>query len=309
VAARESAPVSAGPTVSVLVPAWNRLAYLRPCVESVLAQTFTDWELIIADDGSDAGTRDWLETLRDHPRIKLLFLAHTGNPGAVRNAAAREARGEWLAFLDSDDVWLADKLELQLAAMHADASRHWGYGAVDLIDPTGKVMPAPPTWKDRFPQGDILEEVIRWRAGIPMPTVIVRRGLFIKVGGFDEAHPMFEDFDLWFRLAHASGAVAVESLLAHVRLHGEHYSWRGERAFREWIGLFERWKPRFTARRLQCALEAQCVWCTVLLALDQAAAGDRVAALHTYFSRRNAWRHLRWWTGALRLCMRCVKGS
>jgi glycosyltransferase involved in cell wall biosynthesis len=292
--------------VSVLVPCWNRLEYLRPCVDSVLTQTFTDWELIIADDGSDAGTRAWLETLRGHPRIKLLFLAHTGNPGVVRNAAACQARGEWLAFLDSDDVWLPDKLVRQLAAMRTDPARHWGYGAVDLIDPAGNIMTPPPSWHDRFPQGDILEDVIRWRAGIPMPTVIVKRSLFIKVGGFDEAHPMFEDFDLWFRLADASGAVAVESLLAHVRMHGEHYSWRGERAFREWIGFFERWKARLTAPHLQRALEAQCVWCTVLLALQQAGGGRRVEAWHTFFSRPHAWRHLRWWTGALRLCKRCV---
>src|SRR5687768_13275178 len=104
------------PEVSVVLSTFNRLNYLRESVDSVCAQSFRDWELIIADDGSAEATTDFLSTLAD-PRIKVLLLQHSGNPATVRNAAIREARGRFVAFIDSDDLWLPLKLERQLAAM------------------------------------------------------------------------------------------------------------------------------------------------------------------------------------------------
>src|ERR1700732_1465702 len=103
------------PVVSIILPTFNRLKYLRPAIDSVFAQTLADWELLIADDGSDEETRAYLEHLGGLPRVKLIWLAHSGNPSAVRNAALREARGDYIAFLDSDDVWLPSKLERQVA--------------------------------------------------------------------------------------------------------------------------------------------------------------------------------------------------
>src|ERR1700675_1890440 len=83
------------PEVSVVLPTFNRLKYLRAAVDSVLAQTFTDWELIVADDGSEGETAAYVAALANQPRVKVLRLAHTGNPGAVRNAACPAARGEY----------------------------------------------------------------------------------------------------------------------------------------------------------------------------------------------------------------------
>src|SRR5262245_55647877 len=103
----DSAP---SPVVSIVLPAFNRLVYLRAAVASVFKQSFTDWELIIGDDGSDEDTRAYLGTLDQPPRVKVLWLAHTGNPAVVRNAALLEAKGEFVAFIDSDDEWLPDKL-------------------------------------------------------------------------------------------------------------------------------------------------------------------------------------------------------
>lgn len=88
------------PVISIVLPTFNRLQYLPSAVESVFAQTWPDWELIIVDDGSDAATRDYLRTLHDPPQVNVMWLPHTGNPGAVRNAGLREARGEFIAFLN-----------------------------------------------------------------------------------------------------------------------------------------------------------------------------------------------------------------
>jgi glycosyltransferase involved in cell wall biosynthesis len=295
------------PTVSVIMPSFNRLAYLRQAAASVFAQSFTDWELIVADDGSDPETRRYLQTLQDLPRVVLLLLPHSGIPGAVRNAAARVARGEWLAFLDSDDLWHPSKLATQLAVMRANPQRLWSFGAIERIDAAGSVIARSRRRPQPRPQGDILEHVIRWRAGIAMPTVMVKRELFLQTGGFDQSQPMFEDFDLWLRLAAASPASAVDTPLVSVRFHGDHFSSHGERALQDWIELFERWKPRLAAPRLQRALEAQCVNCTIGIARLQAMGGRRLDAFRTLFGARpGAWRLAAWWSGALRVALRCT---
>jgi glycosyltransferase involved in cell wall biosynthesis len=97
--------VIAPPLVSVVIPTFNRERYLRDAVASVLAQTYDRWELVIVDDGSTDGTRGYLETLGDG-RIRPILGPRGGNPAAPRNLGARTARGAYLAFLDSDDLWL-----------------------------------------------------------------------------------------------------------------------------------------------------------------------------------------------------------
>src|SRR5579872_455926 len=95
--------------VSVIVPTFNRLRFLKPAIESVYAQTYADWDMTIADDGSDDETRVYLSSLRGL-RTRVLQLDHTGNPSYVRNVAIGAATGHYLAFLDSDDVWAPTKL-------------------------------------------------------------------------------------------------------------------------------------------------------------------------------------------------------
>src|SRR5688500_16163655 len=127
------------PAVSAVIPTYNRLPLLMQAVESVRAQTFGDWELVVADDGSTDGSAEAVEGLGD-PRIRVLRLPHTGNAGAVRNAGVAASGGEWLAFLDSDDVWLPQRLELQLAAVR-DANVQWSYAGAELMDSAGRPLP------------------------------------------------------------------------------------------------------------------------------------------------------------------------
>jgi len=112
------------PGVSIILPTFNRTRFLTAAVESVMAQTYADWEMIIADDGSGEQTRDYLRALRD-PRIRVLWLEHCGNPARVRNAGIEAAGGRYLAFLDSDDLWAPTKLQRQLAAMGLRPSSRW----------------------------------------------------------------------------------------------------------------------------------------------------------------------------------------
>src|SRR6476659_3353634 len=100
------------PAVSVILPTYNRANFLAASISSVLSQTFTDIELIIADDGSDDEVYAYLCSI-EHPAVRVIRLPHSGNPARVRNAALRLATGHYVAFQDSDDVWKPRKLELQ----------------------------------------------------------------------------------------------------------------------------------------------------------------------------------------------------
>src|ERR1043165_1265982 len=99
------------PEVSIIVPSYDRLEYLRQAVESVFAQSFRDWELIVADDGSGPATAAFLTELEPQPPVRVLRAEHSGNPSVVRNLALRAAHGNLVAFLDSDDIWSPAKLE------------------------------------------------------------------------------------------------------------------------------------------------------------------------------------------------------
>lgn len=219
-----SGSTAAAPAVSVILPTFNRLPYLRQAVESVFAQTLPDWELIVADDGSQSATLAYLDELATRRNLTVLRLTHTGNPGAVRNAALRVARGEFVAFLDSDDLWLPRKLEIQLGALRADRSRRWSYTAVRRIGPDGSVM-AGDTARTWLPHhGSIFEQLLTLEAGVATPSVMVERALIEEAGGFDELQRYFEEYDLWLRLIQQSEVAVVPEALTCVRSHAEHYT-------------------------------------------------------------------------------------
>src|SRR5579862_8362060 len=158
--------------VSVILPTFNRLRYLRPTVESLYAQTFPDWELIVADDGSESETREYLQCLAKRPRVTVVWLAHSGRPSMVRNAALRRAAGEYVAFLDSDDLWAPRKLERQIETLHARADCRWTYTGFLRVDQCGNPLPEEKTRHWMPYEGDIFDHVVTCRASIRTPSVL-----------------------------------------------------------------------------------------------------------------------------------------
>ena len=126
----------------------------------------------------------------------------------VRNAAIRAASGKFLAFLDSDDLWLPHKLERQLALMRATPARRWSYTQVRRIDDEGNDAASVGGRPWRALDGDIVEPLLRLEALIATPAVIAERELVLDAGGFDEQQRFCEDYDLWVRLAMRSGVAA-----------------------------------------------------------------------------------------------------
>jgi glycosyltransferase involved in cell wall biosynthesis len=209
-------PIHPMPFVSAIIPTYNRLPLLLEAVESVRAQTFADWELIVADDGSTDGSAEAVEALGD-PRIRVVRLAHEGDEGIARNAGAAAARGEWLAFLDSDDVWTPDKLEVQLAAT-LRAGVGWSYAGVEMMDEEGRTVPFR-SGGNRTVSGRIVREVLTFEATPFIVTLMVTRALFDRVGGFTERLLPRADQDFALRLAESAEALGLPHALARVREH------------------------------------------------------------------------------------------
>jgi glycosyltransferase involved in cell wall biosynthesis len=297
----------AAPTVSVILPSFNRPAMLREAIDSVLAQTFTDWELVVADDGSSIETRTYLGSIED-ARIRIIWLPHSGSPAVARNAALAVARGYYVAFLDSDDTWMPTKLELQLAALRAKPACRWSYTATERLDARGQPV------ADAVPfvayEGAILDRLLRIEAYIAMPTVLVVRELVTEVGGFDKRQAFGEDYDLWVRLAARSPVVAVDQRLARVRLHEGNYSHDRVGFYRGWLSFYD----KVAATIADPATIAICgeKRAELALALANLHAGRRrpLDVARTIFEfRRYAPPDTGWWRGASRAFLRSFTPS
>ncbi len=181
-------------SVSVIIPTYNRAKVLKKAIDSVLNQTFKDFELIVIDDGS---TDETLEILKDYQdRLKSVTIPH-GGVSAARNRGIEEAEGDFIAFLDSDDYWLPEKLAIQ-----TDFFRRNPEARICQTDETwyrhGKQV--NPGKRHHKPSGDIFYQSLRLCLVSPS-AVMIRRDLFNEVGLFDESLPVCEDYDLWLRIS------------------------------------------------------------------------------------------------------------
>jgi glycosyltransferase involved in cell wall biosynthesis len=286
------------PLVSIVMPTCNRLHFLRPAIESVIAQTFPDWELIVADDGSATATKAYLATLLHLPQVRVIDLPHSGNPAKVRNAAIEAARGKYLAFLDSDDVWLPTKLEAQVQLLEvAPPGFRWSYTLFELIDAAGyPLLERTKQWP--LVDGDILESLLRMEAIIALPSVMVERELLGHVAGFDEQQLSCEDYDLWLRLAAASPVLLLRQRLVQVRRHREH-TVGDVQTFEGWRRALSKARESPACRHLRPLLDAQCARVAAGHARSCAAAADRLGTWRVVAaSMPRAWRYRTWWSGA-----------
>ncbi len=163
---------------------------------SVLGQSWTDLELIIADDGSTDGIEEDIKGLSADPRVRWHRLVHTGMPGAVRNTGASLAGGKWLAFLDSDDLWLPEKLEQQMK--HISSLEGIRCAHCREIWLRGDRVVSQKSQKHAR-KGDVFEDSLK-KCIIGPSTVVMETELFYSLGGFREDMEIAEDYELWLRL-------------------------------------------------------------------------------------------------------------
>jgi glycosyltransferase involved in cell wall biosynthesis len=206
------------PLITVVIPTYNRIEFVQQAIASVIAQTYIHWELIIVDDGSDDGTAAAINSINDS-HIKVLQLKHSGNIAYLRNTGVKAGSGEWIAFLDSDDLWVPKKLEIQLNNLMVEG-KQWGYGRFELMN--REMQPIPNKAGIYRPvSGWIAKEVLSTEASVNIGTLMLKRTLFEEVGGFDEDAEILyrEDYELVIRLALRAEVLAVPDLLVRVREH------------------------------------------------------------------------------------------
>ncbi|MEN9935455.1 MAG: hypothetical protein RLZZ387_2034 [Chloroflexota bacterium] len=200
--------------VSVIMPTYNYGRFLARAVESVLAQTWGDLELIIVDDGSTDGTPEVAAGLRD-PRVRYVRQPNQG-PSAARNTGIARARGEYLAFLDADDVWLPEKLARQVALLAARPEAALVYGGCVYVDERGAVLRrVAARLRGNLFVPLLRENVISGSASSALARVVCVR----QVGGFPAGLHGNEDWLLWLRLAARWEVEAVDAVLAQITVH------------------------------------------------------------------------------------------
>ncbi len=205
-------------TFDIVIPAYNAADFLPDALDSVMAQDFEDWRILLVNDGSTDATGEIAERYRQQLGDKMLVITqpNAGLP-AARNAALRVATGEYLAILDADDIWLPERLRASLASFAARPSAGLSYGLNAQVDEKGEVLFTFAGNPD-FAEGYIAPYIYMRKVELPCPTVTIRRSCLADVGQFDESMRATEDRDLWFRIALRYEVAFVPKVIAHYRV-------------------------------------------------------------------------------------------
>ena len=225
--------------VSAVVPAYNRAVYLREAIDSALAQGFEGLEVVVVDDGSTDATPEILRGYGD--RFRVHRQENAGQSAAV-NRGVDLARGEFVAFLDSDDAWLPGKIARAVALLDAEPAAALLYAAVEMMDGDGRAIPDPRPPR-RTPSGAVLASLLEENF-VRTPTAVFRRKAFLEAGGYDPALRCVNDWDMWLRLATGRPVLRDPVPAARYRLHGDQAVRLRRRLAEERVTVLERHLPR-----------------------------------------------------------------
>ena len=203
--------------VSVIIPVFNRANTVVLSIKSVIEQTYSDWELIVSDDASTDNTKDTVSRLaKDDERIKLITSNKNSGVAHARNLAVRNASGKYLAFLDSDDIWMPGKLEKQVQVMEA-LGPEWGAsytGAIVHLINRKKTIESRPE-----KSGDLLSDMLKFKVPIWTPTFMVKTVIYREVGGMDECLRRHQDLDFYRKVAERYKVRALPEPLSDIFLY------------------------------------------------------------------------------------------
>jgi glycosyltransferase involved in cell wall biosynthesis len=278
--------------VSVVIPTYNRARYVTKAIESVLAQSYADCEIIVVDDGSADDTRAVLQPYAD--RVRIIYQKNAG-PSAARNTGIQAAGGRWVAFLDSDDEWSPEKLALQMAdlARRPDAVAHFTNATfvladeqiVNLFEVRGFRHGAVSSGVFERPLTCVLNDEI-----VILPAFIARRDVLLGAGLFDTRISVAEDRDLLMRVALAGPwGYRADYLVRCYRRPGDRFSltrrFRAEENHQReaYVYVLEKIhsEPRLTILERRCVDEALSRW-LFLLGLQQRRAGNKAEAAQNF---------------------------
>ena len=248
--------MSGVPKVSVIVNMRNGAATLAATLDSVLAQTFTDWEIVLWDDGSRDDTLQ-VAAAYASPRVRCFQSPGPGSLGLgpARDHALREARGEWVAFIDQDDLWLPDKLALQVALGEADPAVGLVYGRTVSFRPDGAEFDYDHRHEfTALPDGDIFERLWIDSCFIAISSTLMRRSMVEALGRIPPSFLVSPDYFLYLGLARRHRVACVQQVICRYRLHQHNMSHTvNGRIQQEVLSLVDMWQqhlpPALAAHR------------------------------------------------------------
>lgn len=204
------------PKVSVIIPTYNRAHLIKQSVQSVLEQSYQDFEIIIVDDGSNDGTDQVIRNLGKPEKIIYRYQENQGRSKA-RNNALQIATGQYITFLDSDDIYLLNKLQVQVEYLDSHPDICMVYASAICEDEFGNSLGFQ---YHASAQGRIYEQIAFYiPVTVILPTVMVRREIIEKVGNFDETLNRFEDTDYWRRISRLCLVGAIPQALCRIKTH------------------------------------------------------------------------------------------
>ena len=220
------------PKISVIIPTYNRGQYITQALESVLNQTFHDYEIIVIDDGSTDNTQEILKKFEG----KIISLRQD-NQGIsnTRNRGINESHGVYITFLDSDDFWAPDKLEEQVKILDAYPKVGIVYARMPIINERGEKIGMKPAGVS----GKNFKELLEVWGDIPTSTVMTRRDCFEKAGLFESPLEPMEDIDMWIRIARFYDLYEIENkVLAYYRRHEEQITSKKTRVYNGLLRIY-----------------------------------------------------------------------
>jgi glycosyltransferase involved in cell wall biosynthesis len=224
------------PNVSVIIPNYNYSQYIGEAVESVLSQTYVNVEIIVVDDGSKDNSLEVLEIFGD--KIKVIAQKNAG-VSVARNNGVANSNGEFIAFLDADDVWLPEKIEKQIALFLNDKTLGLVHVAVQDIDANGKNLE---THFDGL-SGEVSHELLLFRRAVILgggSGIMIPRKIFDEVGGFDLRLSTSADWDIFYQISSRYKVGFINEILLKYRLHGSNMHGNIPRMEREMLIGFEK---------------------------------------------------------------------
>jgi len=207
------------PLISIITPTYQRAEFIEEMLKSILVQTYSNWELILVDDGSTDNTVELIKPYLNDQRIKYHYQENNGQSSA-RKKAIQLAEGEYLAFLDSDNVWIPTRLELGLKAIESDPTIDLTYG--DIVEIDIDSVEQPTQNMKRF-SGAVAPELVKDNF-ITMNTVLVKKTAVIKVGAFRSEVKRADDYDMWLRLSAEHNFLYVPKIMVKYRVMDDQIS-------------------------------------------------------------------------------------
>ena len=233
------------PLISVIIPVYNGEKYISETLESVIAQTEKNWEIIAINDGSTDTSQTILENyLKKIPGRLQVISVENGGVSRARNIGVSAARGIYIAFLDQDDLWAPEKLQCQINMFFTNKSLGIAFTNESIIDQQGSIIREKALKFDKKNRGNIFDHLI-FDNFIPISSVILEKKLFMAIGGFDPQFSLAEDYDFLLKVTQKVPVDFIDEPLLLYREHGESSTFQKiDRIMAESFTILRSWKVK-----------------------------------------------------------------